>query len=1511
MKRAVIVGLDSGSTSVNAAVLDAETRELVEVLPYERHHNEYEGVARRLVRELCEKYDVRHLHITGRTGKVLHKSWPTTSLVAEIEAQAMGIRFLRPGVDAVVDGGGSEVKFLKINPHGRTHDFAMNIECAAGSGAFLDVQARRLVMQMGEESDPERHFHSVGLKALSGKHTVPISGRCTVFAKTDMIHQQQKAVPPSAIVGGLHEALVTNIRATIIQQKLRGFDGLVSFQGGLSRNAALAWCIEKEFGLDGRLIVHELGYATGAIGAALAEPELRFEPSAVETPVQRAGLQSPLGPLTDDYAGEKKEVDLTSFDIGAAPGRIRAHLGIDVGSVSTNVALCEEESEDVIVKAYLWTKGRPIEAVKEGLTIIVDELASKLGVEGSLEEKVRAVDEKFEIRGACTTGSGRFMTGYFIKADVIKNEITGQATGAVRLAQKLGLKIDTIFEIGGQDSKYIKLNPDGGVRDYTMNKVCAAGCGSFLEEQADKLAISIKDDFARLAFQSEKPADLGDRCTVFIESVMENLAAFGESRENLIAGLAYSVASNYLNRVVEGRDTEGAVFFQGGTAFNEAVVRAFQKLLKKPVMVTPHNEVTGAVGAALIAKDEMLARRAKDPGARTTFDGVLNVIEKPYESSERICRICPNRCGLQVVKVMENDASGEEKGRLIFYGDRCDEMNLNQGKGRTRLEDTWIDRRNKLLFDRPLRPEGEPKATVGIPRSMSMWSDYFAFWAELFTALGYEVVLSPPTSKKTMRVGSATSLADFCIPVRAMHGAVMDLLDRDGRPDYVFVPFLINYPLRNPGTNSYACVWTQSLPVALRTAIPFEEYGVKLLDPIAEFQAPRERMEELIKGLVEKLGEDEKDVRRAIGRGFEAMDRFREDVLAMGREALDGFGPEKPVCVVLGRPYNSCDSGLTLDIASKLAHVGHPAVPMDFLPVEDVPIGEGFENMYWKNGERIIAAFKLCSERDWLIPIWVTNFGCGPDSFIRKQVRRVMGDRPYLEIELDEHTADAGVITRIEAFYDSYLNTLEYHKAREAERAGAPAEPKLYDATGPDVTRDGNVLAFSYMGDAALGLAAVFRSRGLDAIVLPRTSPETLALGRRYSSGKECVPFQTTLGDKLKFILSEEKRYVVVPGEQKVMTRKLSPEEIVFFDPYADGPCRFGQYNQGYIRVYEELGLDPKIVQSGAHNNYAEIFSGGWDSTKFALLAWDAICATDLLHKTANLLRVYEVREGEVDDAYNRMMAELVSIVEKPGFNFPLILWKRRELERLMHRAAEEFARVKLDRSRKVATVSMFGEIYVRSEPFINEFLIRKLEAFGVRTLLAPVNEWLQYVNYEVQVDSRVNEARAFRGFPTPWKALRKLIMKRKRLDPRFKSWYMPRRLEALSAPLRELWDEIEDPRTEETIAASENRVPFNIRGELVLSWGVAREAQHDPRIHGIVNIGPFGCMPSKVMTALLHDPEITKPVFDANYDGSVTNSRDIKIETFASQVHAYARGAGAYAKKASVPGAELGGAGK
>jgi len=1446
-----------------------------------------------------EQYDVRSVNVTGSTGEVLHRTWASTTRAPEVDSHAAGIRALDPSVEAVLDGGGSEIKFFKIDREGRTYEFAMNPECAAGSGNFLDVQANRLLLEIDDDSDPAKHLPTVGLEAIVEKKTVPISGRCSVFAKSDMIHQQQKAVPVSAIVGGLHESLVNNMKATVIQQRLRGFEGIMSFQGGLSQNASLRHCVGAQLGLKpDQVLCHEFGYAAGALGAALAPDRKPFEPAELDRRVERGDSHQVWEKLTDDYEEEKGVVHSPMFDLSPEGPRLRAHVGIDIGSVSTNVLLLEEETEGVISKYYGPTMGRPIEAMKQGFRDVVDDVAARLGVaaEVPFEEKVAAVEDRIEIAGVATTGSGRFMTGHFLLADCIRNEITAQATGTTRLAKGTGLRIDTIFEIGGQDSKYIKLNPDGGVRDYTMNKVCAAGCGSFLEEQAEKLAISIKEQFGEIALSAPRPANLGDRCTVFIESVMDNLAGFGEAKPNLVAGLAYSIANNYLNRVVEGRDIEGNVFFQGGTAFNRAVVLAFQKVLKKPVWVTPHNEVTGAVGAACLAKDFVAEKLLEDPDYRTPFRGILDTVEKTYESEERVCRKCPNRCELQVVRVTDADTMPDgtrsEKTRLIFYGDRCDEMNLNQGKGRTKESNTFVDRRNRILFDQRLVPDKPNGKIVGIPRAMSMWGEHLPLWTTLFTELGYEVVLSGETTKGTVRRGAATSLCDFCVPVRTAHGAVMELLAMDPKPDYIFIPYLVTYDKRNDKTNPYACLWTQCLPISIGEAFDLESEGVKLLAPICEFERKEREHFELEEYLSKELGIRKRHVRGALARGFKAMRRTRRKILDLGRTALERAGPEDPAFLIVGRTCNSLDPGLSLDIATKLQRLGHPAIPMEFLPLEDLPIVEDQPNMYWKNGERILSVFKYAAEHDYLIPIWITNFGCGPDSFIRKQARHVMGDKPFLELELDEHTADAGVITRIEAFYDSYRNTLEFVRKRAAE--GKRRFRHDYEISGKSV-KGGKVMAFCYMDDAAFVLAAMFRSRGFDAVVLPRTSEESLAIGKRYSSGKECVPYQTTLGDKLLFLTSDDKRYQVVPDEVRTFPRErhIRPEDVVFYDPFAAGPCRFGQYNEGYKRVYEELGITTNMICSGAHNNYADVFKGPWDATKASIVAGEGVCATDTLQKVKRMLRPIAARPDEVTAVYNRVFAELMAILERPGESYFVVRGKIGEIGDLMKRAATEFAKIEIDpvKDAEIANVGMFGEIYVRSEKFVNEFLIDKLESYGIRTYLAPMNEWIQYVNYEYLWDWNARSRVFFGdGLMNPLTSLRRLFYRRHQSDSRFKRWWIPSRIARMSAHFKDLPGWIDDAHVEDSIAAGTKHVPFHIKGEFILSWGLAREIQHDPRMHGIVNIGPFGCMPSKMVSAMLHNPEITKPVFDANYDGTIANTRDLKIETFASQVKAYAR---------------------
>ena len=1509
----VVIGLDSGSTSVNACVARADGGEIVEVIPYRRHFNYYEKVAREVLQELAAKYDVAAVNITGSTGKSLQRAWKGSHRVAEVQAHATGAWHLFGDVNAVLDGGGSEIKFLMVGDAGAVTDFAMNPECAAGSGNFLDVQAKRLMLSIDDDSDPQKHFPTLGLRAIEGDETVPISGRCSVFAKTDMIHQQQKAVGDAAIVGGLHEALVNNIKATIIQNKLKGFGGRMAMTGGLSQNAALVHCVKSQFGLDdGQLVVGPQGYAAGAIGAALAGAHAEFDMSSLDASIEGSIERGFFEALTDDYADEKTDVSVGDYSFEGRDLPVDAYMGIDVGSVSTNVVIADGATEEVIVKSYLGTKGKPIEAVKEGCVDVVDQLTEKLGLEGEFGERCEQLKKHLRIMGACTTGSGRFMTGHFVKADIIKNEITAQATGAVRLASKFGLSIDTIFEIGGQDSKYIKLNSDGGVRDYTMNKVCAAGCGSFLEEQAEKLALNIKEEFSSVALSAERPADLGDRCTVFIESVLDHLSSLGETRENVVAGLGYSVANNYLNRVVEGRDTEGNVFFQGGTAYNEAVVRAFQKILRKPVTVTPHNEVTGAVGAALIAKDEREKKLAAGQDASTTFDGISEVVEKRYEASKRICHQCPNSCELSVAKVFERAPDGSEKVRNIYYGDRCDEMNLNQGRGRSKSSDTFIDKRNALLFDRDVEVKAPVRGVIGVPRAMSMWSEDFPFWRRLFAELGYLVELSAPTSKGTVRKGSAASLADFCVPIRNGHGAVLDLLERDEseRPDFIFIPQIINYPRRNPGTNSYACLWTQCFPMIAGQAISFEEYGVKLLAPIVEFLPGLDHLEELIECLSSELGVTHEDVRRAVDAATAEKESYLADLRDLARLALDGASEESPVFLVIGRPYNSCDPGLSLDIATKLGRLGHPAVPMDFLPIDEVSIGKGHENMYWKNGERVVNAFRYCSGHDWLIPVWITNFGCGPDSFIRKQVDYVMGDHPYLELELDEHTADAGAITRIEAFYDSYLNTLEFERQRRAELAAAGEH--VFDATIKEVERPNAVMAFSYMDDGAFALAAIFRSRGIEAIVMPRTTEETLALGRRYSSGKECVPYQSTLGDKLNFILSEQKRYMRRPDRIETFDREIHQENIVFFDPFAAGPCRFGLYNEGYKRVYERLGIKVKILASGAHNNYGDTFTSAFDLVKFNLLAFDSITACDVLEKVRHLVRPREKEKGTTDRVYEQTMAELISVLERPGNSWAQVSRKRRRIERLLAEAAERFRAIDAYPEDEYATVGMFGEIYVRSEPFINEHLIRRLEDYRIRTVLAPVHEWIQYVNLEFLWDHEMRMKRRYSQTPAVFGMIGRFFNSTQALGAYYKDRFLPRRVAAFEKPFAELLGPYAQGPAAHSVKVAEEMVPFNIKGELILSWGVALELEHEPQFHGIVNIGPFGCMPSKVVTTLLKNPQITKPVYDATYDGTRVSSRDLKIETFAAQVNEYAAAqrsaAGATAVVASGAAIETGG---
>ena len=549
------IGLDVGSVSANTVVIDGKKNVI------EEHYTRLKGqpleTVYRVLADVLTRVpgdQIRSVSVTGTASKFI-ADLLGAEFINEIIAQSKSTMHFNPEVKTIIEMGGEDSKLILVQSDPKSGDykildFSMNTICAAGTGSFLDQQANRLQLTIEE-------FSQIALKS---KNPPRIAGRCSVFAKSDMIHLQQGATPDYDIVAGLCYALARNFKSNIAKGK--NIIRPVSFQGGVAANAAMRKAFFDILELkEGELIIPKHFASMGAIGAAFLTQEekglwKKFEGlERLREYINREKPQeNPLEPLilSDHHLKDREWNPLTQAP--ADGKKIPAYLGIDVGSISTNVVVMDANKK-VLSKRYLMTASRPIEAIRQGLREVGDEIGALV-----------------EIKGVCTTGSGRYLTGDFVGADVIRNEITAQATAAAHIDPN----VDTIFEIGGQDSKYISLER-GAIVDFEMNRACAAGTGSFLEEQAEKLGLSIKEEFGNLALSAKSPVSLGERCTVFMESDLVHHQQKGAKRDDLVSGLSYSIVLNYLNKVVGDKRVGNNIFFQGGTAFNKGVVAAFEK----------------------------------------------------------------------------------------------------------------------------------------------------------------------------------------------------------------------------------------------------------------------------------------------------------------------------------------------------------------------------------------------------------------------------------------------------------------------------------------------------------------------------------------------------------------------------------------------------------------------------------------------------------------------------------------------------------------------------------------------------------------------------------------------------------------------------------------------------------------------------------------------------------------------------------------------------------------------
>jgi predicted CoA-substrate-specific enzyme activase len=1464
------VGLDVGSVSVKLVVFDEKANRLDS--HYKRHKGHPLRVALEMLRKVIESEsheveeslhhsiasspDRSSLSITGSAGRLIASILGLKS-VNEIVAQACSTQKFFPHIKTIIEMGGEDSKLIILDQSGKTlKDFSMNSICAAGTGSFLDQQAERLRLTIEEFSD----------LALKSEKPSRIAGRCSVFAKSDMIHLQQIATPVEDIVAGLCFAVARNFKGSISRGRKPAPP--VSFHGGVAANKGMARAFKEVFGLD-ELFVPEEHAFMGAIGAVLKnmhestaqpfdlsrlEDFLLSERSIEEGHPPLYDAHKPLNnkestmeinfPLSPDSAlaqsqGKDTERDFSLF-IHHPPLKTKAFLGIDIGSISTNLALTDEQGR-LLAKRYLMTAGRPIEAVKLGLTEIGEEIGYKV-----------------EIEGVGTTGSGRYMIADYVGADIVKNEITAHATAAVFFDKT----VDTIFEIGGQDSKYISLK-DGVVVDFEMNKACAAGTGSFLEEQAEKLSISIKEEFALSALSSKHPSRLGERCTVFMENSLMAKLQKGTRRNDLLAGLAYSIVQNYINRVVVGKHIGENIFFLGGVAFNRAVVSAFERYLDKKISVPLHHEVAGAIGMALIAMRYMNdhnpigVKRNRlnnsspitDHASRITSFKGFEISKKTYEISSFECKGCPNTCEINRIKIKDEEG-------FLFYGGRCDRYDVKSSKKSLdpqsvthdlfslRDELLWkehIQRQSIVNSQQSQSPSPSPakekrgginnlrlsthssRLKIGIPY-IFVFHDYLPFWTSLFWELGFDIEVSPKTNRQIVNLGLESVLSETCFPVKVAHGHIKYLLDKN--IDALVLPSFINLSTpENPFERGYACPYTQTIPYVSKIA--FE--GIKLLTPIVDLRRGREFLEKEIDRVFKPFGIRSKDLTRALKISERSQEEFFRDITLKGKEAISSI--KERTIVIVGRPYNALDSGMNLEIPKKLADLGVPSIPLDFLPIEKIGIHEDWPNMYWRSGQRILQAAKFIRNHPDLYAIYIGNFSCGPDSFILKFFDEEMAGKPYLYLEIDEHSAAAGAITRCEAFIDSIGNRKPETGHKKSEGRSSRPSP---------VTRHAKRTVFiPRMSDHAFAIAAAFERSGMESEVLPESDKKSADIGRQHVSGKECYPCTVTTGDMVK----------------KVMEPGFESSRSAFFMPSGTGPCRFGQYNVFHRFVLDKLGYED--VPIFAPNQDTTFYSDlGTISKDFTKNAWKGIIAYELLKKCLHETRPYEKDRGTADELYDEYLRSLYFSLKRNNV----------ELEEILKNIRRDFEHLPVCKEKK-PLIGIVGEIFVRCHRFSNEDVIRKVEALGGEVWLAPVEEWIYYVNFMGLIKARLKKERT---------EIFSFLLKRfyqKRVEHKY-----ARHFEGFLKTLHE-------PDTKEILKKASPYIHSSFEGETILSIGKTIDLL-EKGAAGIINAMPFGCMPGTIVTALMRgvirDHGI--PCINIPYDGTESPTTEIQLEAFMDQ---------------------------
>lgn len=1264
MENILHVGLDVGSTTVKIIVIDSNKQEIYS--DYTRHFSDTKNTVCKVLDSLPEKFPNSKFTIalTG-SGAMSAATFLGLPFIQEVVACKRAVEKFIPQTDVVIELGGEDAKIIYFD---QSIEQRMNGTCAGGTGAFLDQMASLL------DTD------TAGLNELAKNYSTiyPIASRCGVFAKTDVQPLINEGAEKSDIAASIFQAVVNQtISGLACGRPIRG---TVAFLGGpLNYLSELRKRFIETLNLkDDEIVIPDEAHLLVAKGACL--DAIDNIPISIEELKQKIHnlrnsqdtTSHPVEPLfnsTEDYnefkdRHEKSKVtrkDLSTFDGDC-------FIGIDAGSTTTKLVLTDNE-DNLLYSLYANNEGNPLKSVMK-----------------MLKELHSILPKTAKIRFSGVTGYGEKLIQTALNVDLNEIETIAHYTAA----KKFQPNVTSIVDIGGQDMKYIRLK-NGAIDNIMLNEACSSGCGSFIETFAKSLNLSI-ENFVKEAIIAKKPVDLGSRCTVFMNSKIKQAQKEGYSVGDISAGLSYSVIKNAIQKVMKVRDISTLgdhIVVQGGTFYNDAVLRAFEKIVGKNVIRPDISGLMGAYGVAILARQQYEANL--DMEYYSTISKNEDIDNLEIKVSHARCNKCENHCLLTI--------NSFNNGHKHISGNRC-EKGAGIVTGNSELPNLIKYKQERLFNYKPLDEKDAPRGTLGIPRVLNMYEDY-PFWFTFFTSLGFRVIISEKSNRKTYEKGMESMPSEsVCYPAKLSHGHIISLIQSGIKT--IFYPCMpYSRKEYEKADNHYNCPIVISYSEVLKNNVEeLKNPDIKFLNPFLPFDA---------KGLTKRILEldefkeynfNKKELMNAAKKAEEEYNHFKNDIYEKGKEAVEYIDKHHLKGIVLaGRPYHS-DPEINHGIDTLITSLGLCVLTEDSVANEIEAKRPLRVVDQWVFHARLYAAAEFVGHHDNLELIQLNSFGCGVDAVTTDQVEEILTSfgKMYTLIKIDEVNNLGAVRIRIRSLLASMNKRLANSNSFK-ENGDYGIHKKLFTK---EMRKDYTILCPQMAPIHFELLETAMQTAGYNLVLLRDCTQKTVETGLKYVNNDACYPSILVTGQMIEALQSG----------------KYDPNKTALIMSQTGGGCRATNYI-GFIRkALKDAGFANIPVISFNVVGMEKV--PGFKLT-LPLLERLLKCVlyADLLQKMLTKNRAYEINKGETQALFDKWMLKCKDLIKKSN---------NKQFKQSIYDIVNDFEKIELDTSVEKPKVGIVGEVLIKYHPFGNNFVADLLEKEGAEVILPDFMGFIKFM---------------------------------------------------------------------------------------------------------------------------------------------------------------------------------------